>query len=162
MADPGDLILRPAEAGDAEQVLDFIRELAQAEAFPFPLTVTAEDLRANLFGARPAAEVLLGFIGGEPACFAVFYETFSTATGKRGLHLDDLLVRPAFQGRGYGNLLMRRLAALADARGYARFEWWVLRTNARAIRFYQGIGACPLEELVVFRAQGEALKRMAR
>ena len=156
-----DLDLRPAAAPDAALVLQLIKELALAEAFPFPVTVTLDDLLENLFGPRPAAEVLLGFVAGQPACFAVFFETFSTATGRRGLHLDDLFVRPAFQGRGLGEHLMRHLARLAEERNYARFEWWTLRTNARAIRFYQALGAHAIEEIVLFRAQGPALARLA-
>ena len=156
------LRLRPAEPSDAELLLHFIRELARIEAFPFPVTVTAQDLLDNLFGPRPAGEALLGFVEDEPACFAVFYETFSTTTGKRGLHLDDLCVLEQFQGRGYGDAMLARVAGIARARGCARFEWWALRTNARAIRFFEAKGARQMEELVIFRTQGESLARLVR
>ena len=156
-----DLLLRAAEPSDVELLVDFIRELAEFEAFPFPVTVSADDLRANLFGPAPAAQALVGEVGGRPAAFAVFYETFSTTTGRRGLHLDDLFVRPAFQGQGHGRAILRHLAAHAQARGCARFEWWSLRTNEPAIRFYQSLGVRQVEELLVFRAQGDDLRRLA-
>ncbi len=56
--------------------LNFIRELAEAEEFPFP--VTENDLRENLSGRNPAAEAALGVAGDKLAGFAVFYETFAT------------------------------------------------------------------------------------
>jgi hypothetical protein len=93
-----DLLLRVADAQDVPLLLSLIRELAVAEEFPFPVTVTEEDLRDSLFGANPAAEAVLGFAGDRAAGFTVFYETFATKTGKRGMYLDDLFVRPEFQG----------------------------------------------------------------
>jgi GNAT superfamily N-acetyltransferase len=148
-----DLVLRSAVAADTALLLEFIRELAEAEQLPFPVTATTEDLLDSLFGARPVAEALLGFVANEPVCFAVFFETFSTTTGKRGLHLDDLFVREKFQGRGYGKKILSHIASIAEARNCARFEWWCLKTNERAINFYQSIGARPMEELIIFRMQ---------
>ena len=156
-----ELHLRPATPADTGLLLDFIRELAVFEAFPYAVTVTAGDLRANLFGPAPAAQALIGEVGGQPAAFAVFYETFSTTTGRRGLHLDDLFVRPAFQGQGHGRAVLRHLAAHAVARDCARFEWWSLRTNEPALRFYRSLGVRQLDELLVFRAQGDELRRLA-
>lgn len=156
-----ELHLRPATPADVELLLSFIRELAAFEDFPLPVTATADDLRTNLFGPAPAAQALFGEVDGRPVAFAVFYETFATTTGRRGLHLDDLFVRPAFQGQGHGRAILRHLAALAVARGCARFEWWALRTNDPAIRFYQSLGARRMEELIVFRTQGDALRRLA-
>jgi len=153
-----ELVLKPAEARDAPLLLDLIRELAVAEEFPFPVTVTESDLRTSLFGDQPAAEAVLGLSEGKLVGFAVFYETFATTTGRRGLHLDDLFIRPAAQGNGFGRALLRHLAGIATERGCARFEWWALRTNIKAIRFFQSVGARPMEELVIFRTQDESLK----
>lgn len=155
-----ELVLKPAEARDAPLLLDLIRELAEAEEFPFPVTVTESDLRNSLFGSQPAAEAVLGFSEGKLVGFAVFYETFATTTGKRGLHLDDLFIRPEAQGNGFGRALLRHLAGIATERGCARFEWWALRTNINAIRFFQSVGARPMEELVIFRTQDESLKEL--
>lgn len=156
-----DLLIRPARESEVPEVLALIRELASAEEFPFAVTVTDDDLRESLFGSRPAASVLLGVAEGLLAGFAVYYETFSAATGRRGLHLDDLFVRPAFRGKGYGKAFLRHLARVARERGCARFEWRVLTTNTSAIRFFTSIGARKMDELRIFRVQGEALERLA-
>jgi len=138
-----------------------IRELAEAEDFPYGVTVTEAGLRDSLFGVRPAAEALIGEAAGVPAAFAVFYESFATTTGRRGLHLDDLFVRPGFQGAGYGKAMMAHVAGIAVARQCARFEWWALRSNASALRFYENIGARQMDELVVHRLQDGDIARLA-
>ncbi len=159
---PRPLAIRQAQASDAELLICFIRELAVAEDFPYPVTVTEDDLMESLFGSRPAAEALIGFSAESPVCFAVFYETFSTTTGRRGLHLDDLFVRPQYQGSGYGKTMLQHVAAIAESRKCARFEWWTLRTNERALGFFQAVGARRLDQLVIHRIQNTEIQRLAR
>lgn len=156
-----ELSIRTAKADDAALLLSLIYELADAEAFPFAVTVTEHDLRQSLFASSPAAEAVLAFVADRPVGFAVFYETFATTTGRRGLHLDDLFVRAEHQGKGCGCALLRYVARVAQQRGCARFEWWCLRTNDRAMRFYRSMGARALEELIVFRTEGASLAALA-
>ncbi len=155
-----DFVVKPAEAKDVPLLLMLIRELAEAEAFPFPVTVTEHKLRESLFGMRPAAEAVLGFADNQLVGFCVFYESFATTTGRRGLHLDDLFVRPEFQGKGFGRKFLCHLGRIARDRGCVRFEWWALRTNINAIQFFQSVGARAMEELIIFRTQGDALKQL--
>ncbi|WP_242164356.1 GNAT family N-acetyltransferase [Lysobacter sp. M15] len=156
-----DFGIRPATPADLQDLLDLINELAVAEEFPFPVTVTADDLAESLFGQEPVAEAVLAFAGKRLAGFAVFYQTFATTTGRRGLHLDDLFVRPEFQGLGYGRLLLRHLARIAQEKGCVRFEWWALKTNTSAIKFFEHVGARPMDELLIFRTSGSGLAGLA-
>jgi GNAT superfamily N-acetyltransferase len=151
-----------ASPDDVPLLLDFIHELAEQEKFPDDLTVTEQDLRETLFGANPAAEVVIGYVEEDPVSFAVFYHTFATSTGKRGLHLDDLFVRPRAQGKGFGKKMLGYLANLASERGCARFEWWTLEWNERAIAFYEGVGARNLSHLRIFRLSDDSLEKVAR
>jgi GNAT superfamily N-acetyltransferase len=150
-----------ASPDDVPLLLDFIRELAEAEEFPDELTVTAEDLHESLFGSNPAAEAVIGYLNESPVSFAVFYHTFATSTGRRGLHLDDLFVRPQVRRQGVGKRMLGYLANLARERGCVRFEWWALEWNERAISFYERLGAKDLTHLRVFRLTGEALEQAA-
>ena len=55
------------------------------------------------------------------------------------------------------------MAALADeahAHGYARIDWSVLDWNESAIRFYESIGAVPMDEWTGYRLSGEALTEL--
>ena len=155
------VVLRPACVDDVPPVLAMIRELAAYERLADAVVADEARLRAALFGPQPAAEVVLADVDGAPAGFALFFHTFSTFLGRRGLYLEDLFVRPAHRGRGIGLALMRHLAALALARDCGRFEWSVLDWNEPAIRFYRSIGAVPLDEWVRYRLTGAALEAFA-
>ncbi|RYG85604.1 GNAT family N-acetyltransferase, partial [bacterium] len=105
----------------------------------------------------PQAHVLIAESGGEPAGFALSFFTYSTFLARRGVWLEDLYVRPAFRGRGYGKALLAHLAAECRAQGYGRLEWSVLKWNAPSIAFYESLGAERMEEWVTYRLSGEGL-----
>lgn len=155
------LTIRPATVEDVALVARLIRELAEYERLADAAVATEADLREQLFGERPAAEVLVAEADGEAAGFALFFHTFSTFLGKRGLYLEDLFVRPAFRGLGLGRHLMAALARIAVQRGCGRFEWSVLDWNEPAIGFYRALGASAMDEWTVQRLQGEALRALA-
>ena len=153
--------IREAVPGDAATVLRFAKELAAFEREPDAVVTTEAMMHEALFGARPMAEALIAERDGAPVGFAVFYHTFSTWTGRRGIWLDDLYVTPEARGSGAGRALLRRLAGICLERDCARFEWWVLDWNAAAIGFYDAIGAESMDEWTVRRVSGDALTRLA-
>ena len=153
--------IRPATEADVPLILALIRELAEFERLLPEVTADAAGLRAQLFGARPAAEVFLGFEpDGTPMGFALFFQNFSTFLGKPGIYLEDLYVRPAHRGRGLGKALLAQLAQLAIKRGFGRLEWAVLDWNENAIGFYRKLGARVMEEWRICRVTGEGLERL--
>ena len=155
------LSIRPATIDDVPLIRALIAELAEYERLADAAVATDDDLRAQLFGAQPAAEVLIGEVDGEAAGFALFFHNFSTFLGKRGLYLEDLFVRPAFRGSGLGRHLMASLARIAVQRDCGRFEWSVLDWNEPAIGFYRTLGAVGMDEWTVQRLEGEALHALA-
>ena len=162
MSTPSPLLsIRPATVDDVPLIRALIGELAEYERLGDAAVATDDDLRAQLFGAQPAAEVLIGEVDGEAAGFALFFHNFSTFLGKRGLYLEDLFVRPAFRGHGLGRHLMASLARIAVQRDCGRFEWSVLDWNAPAIGFYRALGATGLDEWTVQRLEGDALHALA-
>ena len=155
------LRITPATERDVPLILRLIKDLAEYERMSNEVVATEEGLRATLFGPRPAAEVLIGYAGEEPAGFALFFPNFSTFVGKPGLYLEDLFVVPKFRGRGYGKALLARLAQIAIERNCGRFEWTVLDWNEPAIGFYRKLGAVPMEDWTIFRVSGAALEMLA-
>ena len=154
--------IRLATREDVPTILTLIHALAEYERAPNEVVATAEGLEEALFGAHPAAEVLLGEEAGVPVCFALFFHNFSTWLGRRGLYLEDLFVRPEVRGRGYGRALLVRLAQLAVERGCGRMEWAVLDWNEPAIEFYRKLGARPNEEWTIFRLTREGIAKLAQ
>lgn len=156
------LELRPATLGDVETLHRFVVELAEVEQFPGDVTAQPEDLARALFGPDAVAEAVIASIGGQPAGFALYYPTYSTVLGRPGLHLEDLYVRPQHRNFGLGLRLLTHLAQVAVERGCGRLEWWVLRTNDPALRFYRRLHARGLDEIEVMRLDGDELRTLAQ
>lgn len=154
--------IRPAVPDDAGTILELVRGLAEYERLSHLVSATEEGLCEALFGQQPGAEVLLAFEDEAPVGFAVYFHTFSTFLGRRGLWLEDIFVRPQHRGRGYGKALLLQVARIARERGCGRFEWAALDWNTPAWEFYKSLGASPLEDWTIFRVTGEALERLAR
>lgn len=153
--------LRPAVATDTPVILRCIRALAEYERLADEVVATEEMIGETIFGVRPAAEVVLAFDGAEPAGFALFFHTYSTFLARPGLYLEDLFVFPRFRGQGLGKRLLGHLARIAVDRRCGRFEWAVLDWNVDAIRVYEGVGAKPVNDWIMYRLTGEALARLA-
>lgn len=159
--DSGKFKIRLATREDVATILSLIRELAEYERAPGEVVATEAGLTTALFGDHPAAEVLIGEEAGEPNCFALFFHNFSTWTGRRGLYLEDLFVRPDVRGKGYGKALLVRLAEIARDRECGRMEWAVLDWNEPAIQFYRKLGARPNEEWTIFRLTRDGIADLA-
>src|SRR6266705_270031 len=156
-----DCKIRPARLEDVPIILQLIRDLATYERAPDEVTATEERLVDVLFGEKPAAEVLLAFEEESPVGFAVYFYNFSTWLGRPGLYLEDLFVKPEKRGKGYGRALLIELAKVARDRCCGRMEWAVLNWNEPAIKFYQTLGAKPMDEWTVFRLTPEEIAKLA-
>ena len=154
-------MIRIARADDCATILGFIRDLAEYEKLSHEVVADEAKLRATLFGATPAAEVLIAEDATGPVGFALFFTSYSTFLAKPGLYLEDLFVRPVARGKGIGKALMIELAKICMARDYGRFEWSVLDWNEPALAFYRSLGALPQREWTVQRLTGPALAALA-
>lgn len=147
---------------DVPLIRALILELAEYErALPGEAPVTEKDLEKTLFGERPAAEVLIAYLGKEPAGCALFFHNYSTWLGKRGIYLEDLFVRPSARKHGVGFALLQAIARVALERDCGRLDWSVLTWNELAISFYKRIGAKHMDDWTTFRLTGDALAHVA-
>lgn len=153
--------IRPAEPADVSHIYDMIVELAVFEKLEHLVVATEALLHEGLFGDRPSAEAIVGVEDGEVVCFALYFHNFSTFLTKKGLYLEDLYVKQAHRGKGYGRQMLMALARIAVERGCGRFEWSVLDWNENAIRFYEGMGADVMPDWRICRVTGDALTKLA-
>lgn len=156
----GDFSIRFAAREDIPTILEFIRALAAYEKMEDQVIADETLLETWIFEKRKA-EVLLAFEGGTPVGFALFFHNFSTWLGRAGIYLEDLFVLPEYRGRGYGKLLLKRLARIAVQRGCGRLEWACLDWNEPSIAFYKSVGATALDEWATYRVTGDALLALA-
>src|SRR5262249_33325227 len=113
--------LRAATPDDLHTIAQLIRSLAEYERLAHDVVFELPRLKANLFGPRPYAEVMLAEDGDRNVVgFAVFFLNFSTFLAKPGLYLEDLFVKPEHRGKGHGRAILTELARIAVARGCGR------------------------------------------
>ncbi len=153
--------LAPARPEDAADITALIHALADYERLAHECVATEAAVRATLFGARPAAEVVLARRDGAVAGFALYFPNYSTFLAKPGLWLEDLFVRPEHRGHGVGTALLAWLAAEVVRRDGGRLEWSVLDWNEDAIRFYESLGARGMTDWTTYRVTGDALRALA-
>ena len=154
------LSFRYAEEKDTPLILEFIQELAAYEKMLDEVVATEELLKEWIF-EKKKAEVIFAVENGKEVGFALFFHNFSTFLGRAGLYLEDLYVRPASRGKGYGRAILKELARIAVERGCGRLEWWCLDWNKPSIDFYLSLGAEPMSDWTVYRITGSTLKELA-
>ena len=152
---------RYAEEKDAALILKFIRELAEYEKMLDEVVATEELLKEWIF-EKKKAEVIFAMEGTEEVGFALFFHNFSTFLGRAGIYLEDLFVKPAHRGKGYGKGLLKKLARIAVERGCGRLEWACLDWNQPSIDFYRSCGAVPMDDWTVYRLTGDTLENMEK
>lgn len=157
--------VRAAVPDDVPALLGLVRDLAAYERAADEVRATEELLHAALFGDDHVAGCLVAVDGdagtGPVVGMALWYRSFSTWTGRTGLYLEDLYVRPDRRGLGNGRALLAGLARVCVERGWSRLEWAVLDWNEPALGFYRALGAAALDEWTVHRVSGDALHALA-
>src|SRR6266704_6654577 len=156
------LAIRRARPDEAGLVLALVRELAEYEKLLHEVEATEADIGAALFGDNPRLFCEIAEWSGEPAGFAVWFANFSTFSGRSGIYLEDLFVRPAQRGKSIGKALLAHLASECVANGWSRLHWSVLDWNTPSIEFYKSPGAVLMNEWTVCRLDGPALTTLAR
>ncbi len=150
--------IRAAVASDAPEIFRMIHELAEFEhrASQFKLS------EATLAGWLASGEIgcLLAESDGKFLGFALYYFTFSTFRGEKGIYLEDLYIRPEYRKQGIGRDFFRELAVMARKKGYFRIDWMVLDWNRDGIQFYRSLGAARVDDWFHYRLTGPALERM--
>ena len=155
-------LIRPAVAADAPELVRLIRELAEYEKLLHEVEATEAMIADALFSASPRLFCDIAEWCGEVAGFAVWLVNFSTFSGRSGIYLEDLFVRPALRGKGIGKALLSHLASECVINGWSRLQWSVLDWNTPSIEFYKSLGAVMLDEWTVCKVGGEALCALAR
>ena len=138
--------IRPAQPDDLGEICALIRELAEYEELAHEVVLDEAEVGRWIFEEH-VASVLIAEDDGEVAGMALWFPTFSTFLGRPGIWLEDLFVRPDRRGRGHGLALLQALRSMTDG----RVEWAVLDWNEPSIRFYESLGARPVDGWTRYR-----------
>lgn len=140
--------IRPFRPGDARDFVGLVRALAKYEKLRAPTPAAARRLVADV-GKR--IRVLLCEVAGKKVAYAIYLFTYSSFLARPTLYLEDLFVLPAYRRHGIGKAFFRMLLREARREGCGRMEWVVLDWNKPALRFYDKLGARPLDDWITYR-----------
>lgn len=132
--------IRKAEKKDMGSVLELINELAVFEKEPEAVIIDENDLIRDGFGENPAFQCFVAEADDKIEGMALIYFRYSTWKGKT-VHLEDLIVREEFRGKGLGSALYTEVIKYAAEQKVKRAEWVVLNWNKGAADFYRRSGA---------------------
>ena len=153
-------VVRRARPEDGPRIIALDRELARFEKLRPPDDEEAARLLSWIFDSKKL-EAFVAELDGAVEGVALFYEGLGTFRAMPFLYLEDLVVSETARSRGVGEALMAALAREALARNALRIEWAVLDWNARAISFYDRLGARRPHEWIKHALEGEALENLA-
>lgn len=157
----GNFIVRKATLDDAELLLSFIYEMAKYENEVDHVKTNIEKIKQMLTDSN-MAEALIGEYDGVPVCYAIYFYTYSSYLGKKGLYLEDLFVKPEMRGKGLGTIVLSMLAKHSLENDFERFEWSCLDWNKKSIDFYLSLNAVPQDIRTTYRMTGDALEKLAQ
>jgi GNAT superfamily N-acetyltransferase len=158
-----EVIVRAATAADAEAIHAMILLLARDTATGRPVSSTPDDFRRFGFSAAPCFQALLAERRGAPVGLCLYFFSFSSWMGKRGVYVQDLFVDDSERGTGLGRKLIAETARRAGEQGAGFMRLSVDRKNLGAQSFYSKIGMERAEYEVIFKAVDagfEALKQL--
>lgn len=152
--------IKPITPAEIPALLDLIRDLARFERLEHEMEATTESLRESLFGPNASVGALLARDNEVIVGYAIYFFTFSSFLGRRGLWLEDVYVRPEFRHQGVGRRLIEAVARIGAEKNCGRFEWTALNWNKPALDVYQKMGARAMDEWVLFRLNAEGMRKL--
>ncbi len=148
-------IIRRATETDAEAIHGLVLDLAESIGLTHKVASSAHDIRSHGFGPEAAFETLIAESNGAAVGLCLFFESFSSWDGRRGIYVQDLFVSEAARGLGLGRRLLAEAAALSAARGGSYLRLAVDSGNVAAHAFYEHVGLRRAAEERIYQARGD-------
>lgn len=98
----------------------------------------------------------------KPSGLAICYHNYSTWAAAPGMCLEELYVIPEYRSQGYSRLLIEAVARRARDTGCIKLDWLCLKSNKRALRFYEKVGAKTMVNWVSLKVDQASIEDLAR
>src|SRR5690606_12110781 len=105
--------IRVATAQDAIHIHTMIKALAEGLGMGEQVSSTPGDFLQHGFGDTPCFEALIAERDGLPIGLCLYFFTYSSWAGKRGVYLQDIYVDNSARGTGLGRQLLAETAKRA-------------------------------------------------
>ena len=126
-------------SSDGERLLALMREFSGSGGPAFDEDVARRGVRLLLDDERNGCAWFLR-AGGETVGYLVLAASFSLEFHGPDAYVDEVYVRDAFRGRGYGTRALERAIEECRAREIAALHLEVDRSNPRARALYEKLG----------------------
>ncbi len=138
-------LLRRATSADTGELVALIREFA--DFLGAPCSVTESDVLNQLFSESPSAAATLVLDSQqELAGYALWNRGCSSFSGTSYIWIEDLWIRAAFRGRGFGRATVEYLKEQSPG----KVAWSIRPWNEKARLFYESLGAQRDEDLLYY------------
>ncbi len=145
------MLIRPATQADIPALLSLLETLFSIEAdFQFDADKARRGLEMML-GVPDVRTILVGEIDGQVAGMCSAQIIISTAMGAPAIWIEDVVLKPAFRGRGLMPMLLTHLETWGQERGVTRFQVLCDSHNAPAMAFYPKVGFLPTQLVCFFK-----------
>jgi ribosomal protein S18 acetylase RimI-like enzyme len=115
-----------------------------------PLTKLQQLRLVDGLANHPSSFVLFILAGDEVAGLATCFINFSTFKVKPFINLHDIVIEPAFKGKGLGRLLLQKVVEIATEKNCCKVTLEVREDNEVAKSLYQSEGFEPCKPDMLF------------
>lgn len=150
-------VVRKGRREDADGLFRLVVSLARFEHLRPPTSSSKKRLVTDIFD-RKRLGLFVAVEGTTLVGYALYFFAYSSFLARPTLYLEDVFVDESRRGRGVGGLLLARCASKAVREGCGRMEWSVLTWNAKAVGFYEDLGAKRMDDWITYRLAGRALE----
>jgi len=151
-----DILIRAATPADSARIHSMILSMAADMGMEDQIRSTAQDFLRYGFGDQPCFEALIAERAGQEVGLCLYFYTFSSWAGKRGVYVQDIYVDRKARGTGLGRRLLAETTRLAAAEGAVFMRLAVDKDNHSAREFYINAGMIHAERDCIYKAWNEA------
>lgn len=153
--------LRLGTADDADAMHAMIKAMATEAGVSDRVSSCPDDFRRYGFSGPPCFHALLAERAGVAVGLCVYFFSFSTWRGTRGVYVQDIYVAGSERGRGLARRLIAETARRGGEQGARFLRLSVDRENLAARKFYAKLGIRHAADECIYMVLGddfEALK----
>ncbi|KAF4442934.1 hypothetical protein F53441_11578 [Fusarium austroafricanum] len=162
--------IRVATSQDVPTILNLIRAGAEEQAPETVVDATEERLAKTLYLSdvkdsvqpRFGHPILIFAPDGTPAGLLIYFFNYTTWGAAPGVCMEEIYVVPEYRPHGYARLLVEAMTSAAKETGCVKMEWLCLKDNARALRFYEKLGAKRKEDWTVLKVDEEGMAALVK
>ena len=159
MHEPG-IRLRSAGMEDAGVLHAMVLAMAREAGSADDVSSCVDDFLRFGFSGPPDFHALIAERDGTAVGMCLYFYSFSTWRGTRGVYVQDIYVAKSERGGVVASMLIAETARRAGRQGARYMRLSVNRENQRARKFYEKLGLSCTESECIYMAKGDAFEAL--